>query len=390
MRIKDSINRGDKFKFAVIPVLGLAAIIVSAIYNIISLQETVLLVICMALSFTVFLFAFEYDYLTQDPFNNIHYEISKLVILFAVMFVIAVPLAIFKIPCTVCTAVTILLASSLPFYTGMELSIILFIYTAVLYRYNTYETVIYLTLMLAGLLFAKSVKNEKNRQVLIFVIFGIIFVMLYLLQYVNGRATDYKLLINNCIIAIINILIMQVGHLLMKKFGKHDIPLAAETILSESFPLVLLMKNSSLIKFNHARKVALLSSRVARLIDLDVELCMTAGFYYALCDNDEDDPIDFACTLGRKNALPPQIINIISAYKAIKKPIKTREGAVIEIVDELLTKVPKLETKDIPRQIVIISMLNDISTSGIIDESGLSMNSFIKMRDYLVKEMEKL
>ncbi|MCR5345878.1 MAG: hypothetical protein K6E46_07505 [Lachnospiraceae bacterium] len=390
MRIKDSISRVDKFKFALIPVLGLTAIIVSAIYGIISLEETILLVICMTLAYTVFLFAFEYDYLTQDPFNNIHYEISKLVILFTAMFLIAVPLAMLKIPCAVCTAVTLLLASLLPFYTGMELSIILFIYTAVLYGYNTYETVVYLTLMLVGLLFAGPVKSEKNRQFLIFVIFGIIFVMLYLLQYVYGKATDYKLLINNCVVAIINILIIQLGHLFMKKFGKHDVPLAAQTILSESFPLVLLMKNSSLLKYNHARKVALLSSRVARLINLDVELCMTAGFYYALCDNDEDDPIEFACTLGRKNALPPQIINIISAYKAIKKPIKTREGAVIEIVDELLNEVPKLENKDLPRQIVIISMLNDISTSGIIDESGLSMNSFIKMRDYLVKEMEKL
>ncbi|MBR5788500.1 MAG: hypothetical protein IKX99_00145, partial [Lachnospiraceae bacterium] len=286
-------------------------------------------------------------------------------------------------------AVTLLLSSILPFYTGMELSIYIFIYTAVFYKYESMETIVYLSLMLMGLMFAKAFKNEKNRQLLILVIFVIIFVMLYLLQFADGRATEYLLLINNSIVAVINILLMQIGYMLMKRYAKKDIPIAAKTILDENFPLVILMKNSSRSKYNHARKVALLSSKVARVIGVDVELAMTGGFYYALCDNDEDDPIEFASALGRKNALPPQVIAIISEYKGIKKPIRTREGAVIEIVDQLITDLPKLDSKEVPPQIVIISKLNDISTSGILDESGLSMNSFIKLRDYLVKELEK-
>ena len=390
MRIKDSINRIDKLKFSLIPILSLIPVITGTVFKMITAQETILLAVCIAINFTAFLFAFEYDYITNDVVNNIHFEISKLVIIFGALLAICAPLMLFKIPCNLSLAVTLMLSSMLPFYTGMELSLFLFVYTAIFYEYTAYETAIYLSLMLMGLLFAKSIKNDKNRQILIFVIFGIIFVMLYLLQVVNGKATDYKLLVNNSVVAIINILVMQLGYYLMKKFGKRDIPLAAETILSENFPLVLLMKNTSRIKFNHARKVALLSSKLARLINIDVELCMTGGFYYALCDNDEDDPIEFACSLGRKNALPPQIINIISEYKGLKKPIRTKEGAVIEIVDQMLNILPKLEESDIPRQIVLISILNDISTSGIIDESGLSMNSFIKIRDYLVKEIEKI
>ncbi|MCR5373789.1 MAG: hypothetical protein K6E39_00280 [Lachnospiraceae bacterium] len=390
MRIKDSINNWDKVKFSIIPLLGLIPIIITNILGTIKPEDTVVLIVTTILNYTAFLFAFEYDYITNDIVNNIHFEISKLVLLLAVLFACSSALAIFKIPCSIVPAMTVLLASVLPFYTGMELSIFVFIYTAVLYAYTSSEVVIYLTLLLMGLLFAKAFKSEKNRQFLIFVIFGIIFVMFYLLQFVNGRGNDYRLLINNCVVAIINIIIMQIGYYLMKKFGGKDVPLAVETILGENFPLVKLMKNSSLSKYNHARKVAVWSSRVARIIGIDAELCMSGGFYYALCDNDEDDPIEFACSLGRQNALPPQVITIVSAYKGIKKPIRTREGAVIEIVDELITELPKLESNEVPRQIVIISRLNDISASGIIDESGLSMNSFIKMRDYLVKEMENL
>ena len=390
MRIKDSINNWDKVKFSIIPLLGLIPVIITTIFGMIQPEDTIILIVTTALNYTAFLFAFEYDYITNDIVNNIHFEISKLVILFAILFVGFSALAIFKIPCSIIPAITMLLTSVLPFYTGMELSVFVFIYTSVFYGYDSREGVVYLSLMLMSRMFAKAIKSEKNRQILIFVIFGIIFVMLYLVQFITGRGNDYRLLINNSIVAVINILIMQIGYYVMKKIGKRDVPLAVETILNENFPLVKLMKNTSRSKYNHARKVALLSSRVARIIGIDAELCMTGGFYYALCDNDEDDPIEFACSLGRQNALPPQVISIISEYKGIKKPISTREGAVVEIVDELINELPKLESDEIPRQIVIISRLNDISTSGIIDNSGLSMNSFIKMRDYLVKEMEKL
>ncbi|MBO4214431.1 MAG: hypothetical protein J5876_05565 [Lachnospiraceae bacterium] len=389
MRIRDSINRGDKLKLSIVLILSLIPIVYATVYNVITRTDTVLLIVCCVLNYTAFLFAFEYDYITNDVVNNIHFEISKLVILYSVLFVISATLAVLRIPCSIVMAVTLLLSSILPFYTGMELSIYIFVFTAVFYKYESPEIIVYLSLMLIGLMFAKAVKSEKNRQLLILVIFAIIFVMLFLLQFADERATDYRLLINNSIVAVINILLMQMGYMLMKRYGKKDIPLAAETILSENFPLVILMKNSSRSKYNHARKVALLSSKVARVIGIDVELAMTGGFYYALCDNDEDDPIEFASALGRKNALPPQVIAIISEYKGIKKPIRTREGAVIEIVDQLITDLPKLDSKEVPPQIVIISKLNDISTSGILDESGLSMNSFIKLRDYLVKELEK-
>lgn len=389
MRIRDSINRGDKLKLSIVLILSLIPIVYATVYNVITRTDTVLLSVCCVLNYTAFLFAFEYDYITNDVVNNIHFEISKLVILYSVLFVISATLAVLKIPCSIVMAVTLLLSSILPFYTGMELSIYIFVFTAVFYKYESPEIIVYLSLMLIGLMFAKAVKSEKNRQLLILVIFAIIFVMLFLLQFADERATDYLLLINNSIVAVINILLMQIGYMLMKRYGKKDIPLAAETILSENFPLVILMKNSSRSKYNHARKVALLSSKVARVIGIDVELAMTGGFYYALCDNDEDDPIEFASALGRKNALPPQVIAIISEYKGIKKPIRTREGAVIEIVDQLITDLPKLDSKEVPPQIVIISKFNDISTSGILDESGLSMNSFIKLRDYLVKELEK-
>lgn len=389
MRIRDSINRGDKFKLSIVLILGLIPIVYATVYNMITPMDTVLLTVCCALNYTAFLFAFEYDYITNDVVNNIHFEISRLVMLYSVLFAISATLSVFKIKCSIVMAVTLLLSSILPFYTGMELSIYIFIYTAVFYKYESMETIVYLSLMLMGLMFSKAFKNEKNRQLLILVIFAIMFVMLYLLQFADGRVTEYLLLINNSIVAVINILLMQMGYMLMKRYAKKDIPLATKTILDENFPLVILMKNSSRSKYNHARKVALLSSKVARVIGVDVELAMTGGFYYALCDNDEDDPIEFASALGRKNALPPQVISIISEYKGIKKPIRTREGAVIEIVDQLITDLPKLDSKEIPPQIVIISKLNDISTSGILDESGLSMNSFIKLRDYLVKELEK-
>ncbi|MBR5789523.1 MAG: hypothetical protein IKX99_05410, partial [Lachnospiraceae bacterium] len=97
MRIRDSINRGDKFKLSIVLILGLIPIVYATVYNMITPMDTVLLTVCCALNYTAFLFAFEYDYITNDVVNNIHFEISRLVMLYSVLFAISATLSVFKI-----------------------------------------------------------------------------------------------------------------------------------------------------------------------------------------------------------------------------------------------------------------------------------------------------
>ena len=60
------------------------------------------------------------------------------------------------------------------------------------------------------------------------------------------------------------------------------------------------------------------------------------------------------------------------------------------MIDALIVKLDHIKTdvadNDWNHDILVIQTLNEFSTSGLYDESGLSMNHFLKIRDYLTKE----
>jgi len=75
-------------------------------------------------------------------------------------------------------------------------------------------------------------------------------------------------------------------------------------------------------------------------------------------------------------------------------PISTIESAIVHITDTLVTKFELLDRTTLSsswnRDMVIYQTLNEKSASGIYDRSGLTMNQFIKIREFLSKEEELL
>ena len=387
MRIRDNISNGDKLKIAAMALPSIVAAVTYYFLKLFELKDVVILTVFCLLFLATFIFSFEYNYSFSQSIKNIHHDISKMAIVYCVFFVISAVVAGFVIDCPIYMAVGIAFCMVMPFNSGIILTMYYCVFFAVVYRCSVYEIAIYLIIGLFGGMLSFALKRERFRFYLIFAEFMLPVTLLYLLQYINGRTTDYKLLVNNIVIAFINVLVIQVYFILLDKLDKPVKPLSMEYVLNDKFPLVLLMKNASVEKYNHARKVGLLSSRLAKHIKADVEVSTIAGFYYAMCDNDEDDPIEFALDLGRKNDLPGEVIDILSAYKGIKRPIFSREGAVIEIADHILTTLPSRVREEVPINLTIMAMMNDMSKTGILDESGLSMNSFIKARDYLAEEL---
>ena len=60
------------------------------------------------------------------------------------------------------------------------------------------------------------------------------------------------------------------------------------------------------------------------------------------------------------------------------------------MVDALIVRLDHIKNEvadsEWNHEIIIIQTLNELSSSGMYDESGLSMNHFLKIRDYLTKE----
>ena len=68
----------------------------------------------------------------------------------------------------------------------------------------------------------------------------------------------------------------------------------------------------------------------------------------------------------------------------------TIESAIVHMVDGLLKKLEVLDEDTVGsnwnQDMVIYQTLNEYSAAGLYDRSGLSMNMFLKIREYLVNE----
>ncbi len=84
---------------------------------------------------------------------------------------------------------------------------------------------------------------------------------------------------------------------------------------------------------------------------------------------------------------------MISEYNGELALPSTTESAIVHMVDGLIKKLEVLDSQTMSSEwnqdMVIYQTLNDFSAMGMYDKSGLSMNMFLKIREYLVKE-EKL
>ena len=68
----------------------------------------------------------------------------------------------------------------------------------------------------------------------------------------------------------------------------------------------------------------------------------------------------------------------------------TIESAIVQIADMIVTKFDLLDKETFSsswnRDIVIYQSMNEKSAEGLYDNSGLSMNQFLTIRETLVKE----
>lgn len=161
-------------------------------------------------------------------------------------------------------------------------------------------------------------------------------------------------------------------------------------ILNKNYSLVKDIKSYSLAEYTHAVKVSNLARECAKVIGAD-ELCAACGgFYYRLGRMEGEPEIDNAVRLASNNCFPRDVITIISEYGGIVALPSTPESAIVHMVDSLVTKIELLDRDTMSsswnQDMVIYQTLNDYSQRGLYDNSGLSMNQFLKVRQRLVNE----
>ena len=128
-------------------------------------------------------------------------------------------------------------------------------------------------------------------------------------------------------------------------------------------------------EYKHADFVSTIAFRAAKAADLDANLCAAAGFYYRLGQWQGKPYVENGVLRAERLCFPEKLINILQEYYGEEVKPQSPESALVNMVDSLVVKLDK-----------IVQLLNELSESGLYDESGLSMNHFLKIRKYLTKE----
>lgn len=279
-------------------------------------------------------------------------------------------------------------------YSNDTLGLITGIYFNVILAFTTgsnfYELLVYTMLVLVGGMLSKMLKHIEYRLFIAIIYFfsSVLFPNLCCYFIDKDIQLNHLLfgMLNGFIVAIYVIVFYPITRertIREKHYYYGD-------IMSDDFPQVKTIKKSFPSEYDHAKKVSDLAYKYALQLDLNADLAAAAGFYYHLGKWEGDPPIENAVKKANQLCFPNELIQILKEYNATDDLPSTPESALVHIIDGLLTKLEMSETEIRTSQwnkdVLIHQTLNDFSSAGYYDNSGLSINSFIKIRDWLAKE----
>lgn len=161
-------------------------------------------------------------------------------------------------------------------------------------------------------------------------------------------------------------------------------------ILDDDYPLSRELYSFSRADYQHAKRVSRAAAHCAELIGADDEVCAAAGFYYRIGILEGGSIAASGVRIAQRECLPEDVIRIISEYSGDEALPSTVESAIVHMADAVIKKLEVFDSDTMSsawnQDMVIYQTLNDYSAQGLYDQSGLSMNMFLRIREYLVNE----
>lgn len=208
--------------------------------------------------------------------------------------------------------------------------------------------------------------------------------------YFTYNSLDYRIMLVCCVPAVLTVIF---SLLLLKRiwdYNNEELYTTCETLLEDDYPLIADLKRYSMVEYNHARKVSYLSEICAREIGCDERICACAGMYYRLGKLLGKPEIENAVKEATNRCFPPAVIAILGEFDGKKRLPQSQESAVVHMVDTIVTKIEVLNSAALSsewnQEMLIYQTLNEFSNDGIYDQSGISMNQFLLIREVMAHQ----
>lgn len=252
----------------------------------------------------------------------------------------------------------------------------------------------YLLLMLTGIMLTGMYEQKEHRVYAQMTAFALNTAIPVLFYYLEQGVPTLRLLFTVLPGSIVTVAAMHFLYDGLHTRLEHYGEISLDTIVDPNFHLVREIKRYSQGDYNHAIRVSRIAAHCAAKIKVNAKLAAVSGFYYRLGKFGGEPFVESGVTIAQDNCFPNDVITILSEFGGQKNPISTIESAIVHITDTLVTKFELLDHTTLSsswnRDMVIYQTLNEESSSGIYDHSGLTMNQFLKIREFLAKEEELL
>jgi hypothetical protein len=208
-------------------------------------------------------------------------------------------------------------------------------------------------------------------------------------NYLSEHSLDVLILLYTLLGSFVTIAVMHFMPQLRKRMGLSE-AISLDTIMDEHFHLQKEIRHYSTVDYNHALRTSNVAMHLAAGIGADEKLARAGGFYYRMGKLEGEPFIENGVRLARQNCFSERLVSILEEYNGKKRLPSSIESAIVQISDMIVTKFELLDHDTLSttwnRDIVIYQTMNEKSAEGLYDNSGLSMNQFLAIRELLIKE----
>lgn len=258
---------------------------------------------------------------------------------------------------------------------------------------NMNELAGYVFLVLLSTIFFKALKEKYQRFYISLLYFCFQLLIPAIFYYWNYKIISFEVYIWGVGLGAVAFLFTFFAMGRIRKKVQKEVRDKYQELLHGDYSEVREVRAYSVMEYEHAKKAARIAGICAAQTGLDVDLCQAAGFYYRMGKRLGEPHVENGVMHAKQLCFPMPLQQILAEYNGEETPISTPESAIVHMVDGLLVRLEVLE-KDVGRskwnlEVLISQTLNEFSTEGLYDNSGLSMNQFLKARDILNREVTK-
>lgn len=211
-----------------------------------------------------------------------------------------------------------------------------------------------------------------------------------LFYYLTYRETSWVLPLVGAVEGLLAALLLHFCYDRLALARRSEISDTLTDILDDAYPLSRELFGFSKADYQHAKRVSRAAARCAALVGANEAVCAAAGFYYRIGILEGSSIAKNGVLLAQRECFPEDLIRIISEYNGEDALPSTIESAIVHMADAVIKKLEVFDSDTMSSEwnqdMVIYQTLNDYSAQGLYDKSGLSMNMFLRIREYLVNE----